>query len=62
MRKSLIHTDVTDAPEVQLPSGCSIARDQDGNWVVLLSSKYMVSSLQERNEHLIFREHAQGQD
>ena len=51
-----------DAPEVQLPSGCSIARDQDGNWVVLLSSKYMVSSLQERNEHLIFREHAQGQD
>ena len=47
-----------EPPEVDLPSGSSIARDQDGNWVVLLSSKYMLSSLVERNEHLIFREHA----
>ncbi|MGB0774280.1 MAG: peptide chain release factor 3 [Akkermansiaceae bacterium] len=47
-----------DAPEVQLPSGSSIARDQDGNWVVLLSSKYLVTNLHERNEHLIFRDHA----
>lgn len=47
-----------DAPEVKLPSGSSIARDQDGNWVVLLSSKYMVGVLHERNEHLAFRDHA----
>jgi len=47
-----------DPPNVQLPSGSSIARDQDGNWVVLLSSKYLVASLHERNEHLIFRDHA----
>ena len=47
-----------DPPKVQLPSGCSIARDQDQNWVILLSSKYMVSILHERNEHLTFRDHA----
>lgn len=47
-----------DPPKVQLPSGCSIARDQDENWVVLLGSKYLVSNLHDRNEHLIFRDHA----
>lgn len=47
-----------DPPQVQLPSGGAVARDQDGNWVVLLSSKYMVSILHERNEHLEFRDHA----
>lgn len=47
-----------DPPKVQLPSGCSIARDQDGNWVVLLGSKYLVANLHDRNEHLIFRDHA----
>lgn len=48
----------SDPPEVQLPSGCSVARDQDGNWVVLLSSSYMVGVLHERNDHLTFRDHA----
>ncbi|MFK7910111.1 MAG: peptide chain release factor 3 [Akkermansiaceae bacterium] len=52
----------SDPPEVKLPSGCSIARDQDDNWVVLLSSKYMVSVLHEGNEHLTFRDHATGID
>lgn len=47
-----------DAPEVQLPSGSAIARDQDGNWVVLLSQKFYVGLLHDRNEHLIFRDHA----
>jgi len=47
-----------DPPKVQLPSGSSIARDQDGNWVILLSSKYMLGILHERNEHLTFRDHA----
>ena len=31
---------------------------EDGNWLVLLSSNYMVGLLHERNEHLIFRDHA----
>ena len=48
----------TEPPKVQLPSGCVVARDQDGNWLVLLSSNYMVGLLHERNEHLIFRDHA----
>ncbi|MEJ6572502.1 MAG: peptide chain release factor 3 [Akkermansiaceae bacterium] len=47
-----------DPPKVQLPSGSTIARDQDGNWVVLLSSKYLIANLQDRNEHLTFRDHA----
>lgn len=47
-----------DPPEVQLPSGGSVARDQDGQWVVLLSAKYLVGLLHDRNEHLIFRDHA----
>ena len=47
-----------DPPKVQLPTGGAVARDQDGQWCVLLNSKYMVSILQERNEHLTFRDHA----
>jgi len=47
-----------DAPEVKLPSGSVIARDQDGNWVVLLPAKYLVKGLHDRNEHLTFRDHA----
>ena len=47
-----------DPPEVQLPTGSAVARDQDGQWCVLLNSKYMVSILKERNEHLTFRDHA----
>ena len=47
-----------DPPQVQLPTGGAVARDQDGQWCVLLNSKYMVSILQERNEHLTFRDHA----
>ncbi len=51
-----------DAPKVNLPSGSAIARDQDGNWVVLLSAKFYVNLLHERNEHLIFRPHANGSE
>lgn len=47
-----------DPPEVKLPSGSVLARDQDGQWVVLLPAKYLVGSLHERNEHLTFRDHA----
>ena len=47
-----------DPPKVQLPSGCSVARDQDGQWAVLLPVKYLTSILHDRNEHLVFRDHA----
>lgn len=47
-----------DPPEVKLPSGSVVARDQDGQWVILLPAKYLVASLHERNEHLTFRDHA----
>ena len=47
-----------EPPEVKLPSGCVVAQDQDGQWVVLLTSAYLVDNLHERNEHLNFRAHA----
>jgi len=47
-----------EPPEVTLPSGCVVARDQDGNWVVLLPAQYLVGILSDRNEHLIFRDSA----
>ena len=47
-----------DPPKVKLPSGSDIARDQDDNWVILLTAKYLLTVLHERNEHLIFRDHA----
>jgi len=50
----------SEPPEVKLPSGSAIARDQDGNWVVLLSAKFYIGLLHDRNEHLTFRDHANG--
>ncbi|MEN8693200.1 MAG: peptide chain release factor 3 [Akkermansiaceae bacterium] len=47
-----------EPPKVTLPSGCVIARDQDGQWVVLLSAKYLLKGLHDRNEHLTFRDSA----
>lgn len=47
-----------EPPEVTLPSGCVVARDQDGNWVVLLPAQYLVGILHDRNEHLVFRDSA----
>lgn len=47
-----------EPPEVTLPSGCVVARDQDDNWVVLLSAQYLVKGLHDRNEHLTFRDSA----
>lgn len=47
-----------EPPKVTLPSGCVIARDQDGQWVVLLASRYLVALLHDRNKHLVFRESA----
>jgi peptide chain release factor 3 len=47
-----------EPPEVQLPSGSAIAKDQDDRWVVLLTAKYLIGILHDRNEHLTFRDHA----
>ncbi|MGJ8695745.1 MAG: peptide chain release factor 3 [Verrucomicrobiaceae bacterium] len=47
-----------EPPKVALPSGCVIARDQDGQWVVLLTASYLIGNLHERNEHLTFRNSA----
>jgi len=48
----------SEPPMIQLPSGSAVAKDQDGNWVVLLTAKYLTGILQERNEHLTFRDHS----
>jgi peptide chain release factor 3 len=41
-----------EPPMVILPSGCSLATDGQGQWVVLLSDVYMERFLSERNEGL----------
>jgi peptide chain release factor 3 len=38
-----------DAPPLTLPSGCSLARDQDEQWLVLLPAAYLVGILHDRN-------------
>ncbi len=43
-----------DAPEIQLPSGSSLARDQDENWMVLLPAAYLVPILHDRNKGVEF--------
>jgi len=45
-----------DAPNIQLPSGSSLAIDQDNNWMVLLPAAYLVSILHDRNEAFEFSE------
>lgn len=43
-----------DAPNIQLPSGSSLAIDQDDNWMVLLPAAYLVSILHDRNKAFEF--------
>jgi len=43
-----------DAPSVILPSGCSLARDEENHWIVLLPAAYLVSILHDRNEAFEF--------
>jgi len=45
-----------DAPDLTLPSGCGLARDQDDQWLVLLPADYLVGILHERNEGFEFSE------
>jgi len=45
-----------DPPPMTLPSGCSLARDQEGQWVVLLPADYLVGILHDRNEGFTFLE------
>ncbi|MEX2579821.1 MAG: peptide chain release factor 3 [Verrucomicrobiales bacterium] len=43
-----------DAPAVTLPSGCSLAKDQEGQWLVLLPAQYLVGILRDRSEGFEF--------
>jgi len=43
-----------DAPEIQLPSGSALGRDQEDQWVALLPAKYLVAILRDRNENFEF--------
>lgn len=43
-----------DPPAVTLPSGCSLARDQENQWLVLLPADYLVSILHDRSEGFEF--------
>ena len=47
-------TNVLDPPGVTLPSGCSLARDQEDQWLVLLPAEYLVSILHDRSEGFEF--------
>ncbi len=43
-----------DSPDVTMPSGCSLARDDEDQWIVLLPAAYLVSILHDRNEAFEF--------
>jgi len=43
------------APNIQLPSGAALARDLEGQWVVLLPAAYLMGLLSERNGGFDFR-------
>ena len=45
-----------DTPSLELPSGCSMARDEEEQWLVLLPAEYLVSILHDRNEGYEFRD------
>ncbi|MCB1203133.1 MAG: peptide chain release factor 3 [Verrucomicrobiae bacterium] len=47
-------TNLRDAPPLTLPSGCSLARDQDEGWLVLLPAAYLTGILHERNNAFEF--------
>lgn len=43
-----------DAPDLTMPSGCSLARDEEDQWIVLLPAAYLVGILHDRNEAFEF--------
>jgi len=43
-----------ERPEIMLPSGCTLARDSFGFWVVLLPSSWTIGYLEEKNADLTF--------
>ena len=47
---------VREAPDLTLPSGCTLARDQEEQWVVLLPAAYLLRILHERNEDFAFQD------
>ena len=53
-KNSTLDSGDRDAPGVILPSGCSLARDEENHWIVLLPAAYLVSILHDRNEAFEF--------
>lgn len=43
------------APDIQLPSGAALARDLEGQWVVLLPAAYLQGLLSDRNQDFDFQ-------
>ena len=43
------HWPLTERPELLLPSGCAMAKDASGFWVVLLPSSWTIGYLEEKN-------------
>ena len=50
----------SEKPPVQLPTGCSLATDSTGNWVVLLPERWALNILQDRNEDFEFADQPDG--
>ena len=46
---------LTERPELLLPSGCAMAKDPSGFWVVLLPSSWTIGYLEEKNPTHSFR-------
>ena len=47
---------LTERPDLLLPSGCSLAKDASGFWVVLLPSQWTIGYLEEKNPGFSFQE------
>ena len=48
---------LNDAPRANLPTGASLARDSEGQWLVLLSAEWQLQIFSERNEGLEIQSH-----
>ena len=45
---------LTERPDLMLPTGCTLARDAFGQWVVLLPSSWTAAYLEEKNSAFAF--------
>ncbi len=49
--------DESEAPEIHLPTGCSLAKDAAGQWLVLLPDAWVLGYLEEKNTGYSFQDH-----